>query len=101
MSTISASFVSSNLATAKALASQNGYNYIVNYIEKGAEDQSIVDDIELCLALISSIEIYGTTFNGSDVVNGDTCISSSQIANILNKIFALCGDAGQPYIIFE
>ncbi len=101
MATITKDLIVRRLTIANCCAAKKGYNYLVNYEEKGKSNQAILDEIELLLALIDSIMIYTKEFDGEDVVDGDTCLTHAQINNILDKLCQICDAPCQTYVNFE
>lgn len=98
---LSSESIRKRLIISNCCAAKKGYNYIVNYEEKGKSNKAILDEIELLLALIDSILIYTRQFDGNDVIDGDTCLTDAQINNILNKLCQICDAPCQTYVNFE
>lgn len=101
MATITQALVLRRLQIANCCAAKKGYNYLVNYEEKGKKNQGILDEIELLLALIDSIVVYVRDFNGGPVLDGDRCLDDAQINNILNKLCQICDAPCTTYVNFE
>ncbi len=89
------------LQIANCCAAKKGYNYIVNYTEKGKSNQAELNEIELLVDLIDTMLIYTRDYNGAEVVAGDTCLTDAQMNNILNKLCQICDAPCQTYVNFE
>jgi len=100
MATITAALVKKRLQIANACASKKGYNYIVNYVEKGKKNDAILKEIELLVDLIDILLVYSRTIEGVDVVDMETCLTKDQINNVLNKICSICDAPCTSYVNF-
>lgn len=101
MATITKSLIQKRLIIANCCAAKKGYNYIVNYLEKGKSSKKELNSIKLLTSLIDSILVYTNQYNNSDIIEGNTCISKAQVENILNKLCQICDDPCQTYVNFS
>lgn len=101
MAEITQALLLRRLQIANCCSAKKGYNYLVNYEEKGKKNQAELDEIELLLALIDSIVIYVRDFDGEPVLDGDRCLDDAQINNILNKLCQICDAPCTTYLNFE
>lgn len=101
ITSLTASFIKKRLIIANCCSVKKGYDYLINYSERGKSNQSKLDEIETLLSFIDSIINYTQTINGIDIVLGNICITQAQINNILDGICKICDAPCTSYVNFN